>query len=256
MAAWGDIASLLLFLAVAFIPSIFYLVSVRNAERFGRVPYRVLLGPFLWGVTFAVVFALIAEFAVVYLLGGELVRQYELLQDPTVVNLLLAIVVAPFAEEFSKALGVLFTKRRIVELEDGIILGAASGLGFAATENLFYELTALASFGFAAYIATAVVRSISSTLLHASATATTGYGIGRKVFRLGGWGGFYLLAVLMHASFNLIASLGVILADTYGEAESSMLSLLFAVLMAWIAWRAIRTKVRELDLQARRAPTR
>lgn len=249
----GTVAlGLFIFLAVAFLPSLLYLVSIRNAERYMRIPYRTLLWPFLWGVTFAVGFALIMELAVDYLLGGELVREYELLQDPTVVNLLFAIVIAPFAEEFTKALGVLWSQRRIVEIEDGIILGAASGLGFAATENLFYELSALATFGVAAYIGTAIIRAISSTLLHASATATTGYGIGRKVFRLGGWGGFYLLAVLMHASFNFVASLGLILADTYGAAEAGLLSLLFAILLAWIAWRAIRAKVRELDLQVRR----
>jgi RsiW-degrading membrane proteinase PrsW (M82 family) len=153
--------------------------------------------------------------------------------------LFLAVIIAPFAEEAAKGLGVRSAGDDLDEVEDGLIYGASVGLGFAATENLMYEYIAYVGFGFEGFIATAILRSISSALLHASATSVTGYGMGKK--KLLGKGHyiipFYLLAVLMHGTFNFFASLG------------NILGLMLAIMFAIAAIEFTRRKIQQLDLQ-------
>ena len=123
----------------------------------------------------------------------------------------LVVVIAPFVEEAAKAfsarVGMRVTRLRV----DGLVFGAAAGLGFSATENLFQGLTVLATgLGASASLLVIAIRSFSSSLLHASATGVTGYGLAR------GWLSgrryaflpYYLVAVGMHATYNFLASFG------------------------------------------------
>lgn len=244
-------ASLLLDLAIlllaAFVPSLIYLVWIRNTERFSREPYGRLLRIFIFGATMSVFVAVLVEFLLIYLLEDNIERVYDILgNDPNLGNLLLAVVIAPFVEEFAKALGILGSRRFIKELEDGIVFGAAAGLGFAATENLLYESTAYFSDGVEAFIAITVVRSISSALLHASASAVVGLGIARSWLAKTGWTGYYLLAVLMHGLFNLAASAGPYLESDLGE-SAYLVGLMAAIIIAAMSISLIRSKIRALD---------
>ena len=72
------------------------------------------------------------------------------------------------------------TKKEITELEDGLIYGAVAGLGFSATENLFYGYSFLSE-GLAVFLILIIIRSFGGCLLHASATALTGYGYGKSI---------------------------------------------------------------------------
>src|SRR5437867_6066296 len=144
----------------------------------------MVIGIFFWGAIFAVIIGVILEVALVlpFEVSGTLeqfiARRFG---DPEAfVVLLVALVIAPFVEEFAKAYGVLRRQFVIREPEDGFVYGATSGFGFSATENLLYGLLAFATAGFGASIAQVAVRSISSSLLHASATSVTGYGIARR----------------------------------------------------------------------------
>jgi len=244
-------ASLLLDLAIlllaAFVPSLIYLIWIRNTERFSREPYGRLLRIFIFGATMSVFVAVLVEFLLIYLLEDNIERVYDILgNDPNLGNLLLAVVIAPFVEEFAKALGILGSRRFIKELEDGIVFGAAAGLGFAATENLLYESTAYFSDGVEAFIAITVVRSISSALLHASASAVAGLGIARSWLAKTGWTGYYLLAVLMHGLFNLAASAGPYLESDLGE-SAYLVGLMAAIIIAAMSISLIRSKIRALD---------
>ena len=66
----------------------------------------------------------------------------ELAAGATVAIVVGAVIIAPFVEEFLKALGMMRAgvKEEVDEVEDGLVYGAACGLGFAATENLMYGL--------------------------------------------------------------------------------------------------------------------
>ena len=232
---------------VAFVPSILYLVWIRNTERYSREPYKRLLIIFLYGAVFSVSIAVLVEIVLMILLSENVERVYEVLgDDPSVPSLMLACVIAPFVEEAAKGLGILRARRAMTELENGIVYGAAVGLGFAATENLLYENAALLEGGAQAFIATAIVRSLSSALLHASASSVLGLGVAKKVLGYGGWIPFYLGAVVMHSAFNFAASFGVLYEDEVGQIAYSI-GLIAALAIAFISISAMRSKIRYLD---------
>jgi len=238
VAVWLFIAILV---AIAFVPSVIYAIWIRNTEKYAPEPWGRIAAAFFWGAVFAVIIALILSVILIWAYEVNFERPYEFLREnPSAKFLILACVIAPLAEEFAKGIGVYVAGRELDELEDGLIYGAVVGLGFAATENLLYEYSALASAGIGAFLLTAIFRTLTSTLLHASATAATGYGIARSKL-LGSRlsiVGFYLLAVLMHGAFNFFAS---------GVFVNECLALVLVLFFSGFAIRAIRAKIRRLD---------
>jgi RsiW-degrading membrane proteinase PrsW (M82 family) len=229
---------------VAFTPSILYMRWIRNAERYNREPWRSIALVFLWGAITAIVISLFLEVFLMGLYGEYVVRMYEFLQDnETASALVLTCVIAPFVEEGAKALGVYLARHHMFELEDGLVYGAAAGLGFAATENLFYESSTLSRYGLMAYVLIVLVRSISSAFLHGSATAVSGYGISRKAIYGRSTLPFYLLAVVMHSAFNFVASFSIVFEGT----PLPLLGLLLAIVFGISAIKFIRHKIEELD---------
>jgi len=227
---------LILFLS-AFVPPIIYAIWIRNTEKYEREPWHAIIIAFMWGATVAIIMSLILEF----IFDASL---YMYIGDYNITAFLMVVMVAPIVEEFSKplALGLGRVKREINEMEDGMIYGAAAGLGFSATENLFYEAGFLSK-GLLLFIIFVIIRTIGGCLLHASATALTGYGYGRKIM---GKGEEYLLhyfglAISVHAFYNLLASLRLA-----GGIVSMVLALSFAVLCI----RYIRKRIREMDMEA------
>jgi protease PrsW len=222
-----------LLVAVAFLPPLVYLVYIRFQERYNREPWGRLLGVFLFGATVSVGLALILEIA----FGNNYHRAYDF---GAVVPraLVMAVIGAPIIEELTKAWGVRSAKGRIREIEDGIVYGVAAGLGFSATENLFYEIVALQEQGTSAFIATAIVRSVTGSFLHATATGIVGFGMARMY--LSGRGfmevlPYYAVAVLLHAGFNLLASLNL----AYGVG--------FLIIISFIAIRWTIGRIRHHD---------
>lgn len=166
-------------------------------------------------------------------------REYDI-KKYTRNYLFLAIIMAPFLEEYAKARGIKYAGKDLDEVEDGLIYGASCGLGFASTENLLYEAYAYYSGGVDLLVATFFLRTISSALLHASATSLTGYGISRRVVEKRSRLiilPYYLGAVLMHSFFNFLASLET----WYG--------LIFAVFFAILAIEYTKQKIHDLDFR-------
>jgi len=224
---------------VALVPSLYYLVRTRNSERYAREPYLRLLAVFGYGAISAVVVSLVLEIIII----GNLSR-FERLYTLGDINFLGAVVVAPIVEEAAKAMGVVFVVGYFARAEDGLVYGVAAGLGFAATENLLYEVSALEA-GVIAYFATALIRTISSTLLHASATGVTGLGLGRAHAAkrpLALAFPYYLVAVLMHSFFNLVAGLGTTHPNMLGD-YTGILSLVICVVFAGVAFRLARERI-------------
>lgn len=232
-------------LLVAFVPPLVFMVRIRNAERFDRNPWHVMFFLFGWGAVGAIVIAVVGESWL-----GLQIDTYRPARVPQM--MWLAVILGPLVEEPAKALGVVFlSKKHMREEEDGLVYGAAAGLGFSATENLAYEVTALAERGFAAWVATSILRMLTSTLLHASSSAVAGWGIARGRLRPGldadGWK--YLgIAMLMHGLFNFLATLPFLLGD-YVTVELG--SLLAVFVFAIVIYRFVRAKIRELDRRGR-----
>lgn len=241
------VIDLLILLAVAFVPSVIYLVWIRNTERFSREPYGRLLRVFAYGAILSVILAVVMELLLMALYSQNIERVYSYFgENPSLTTLVLACIIAPFVEELTKSVGVFRAKRMMSELENGIVYGAAAGLGFAATENLLYEGTALLESGTEAFIMTAVVRSLSSALLHASASSVFGLGIAKSTLNGSSWIPYYLLAVLMHGAFNFFASFGEIFSGQLGD-TAYLIGLSAAFMIAIGGISAMRAKIRALD---------
>lgn len=195
-----------LLVALSFLPPLIFMLWLRAHEKNDRQTFRSVFGTFLYGGTVGVAVAVLLHvlFQFGFHQGGTPL--------PIAGPVLAAVVIAPIVEELAKALGLGLGRKHITELEDGIIYGAAIGLGFAATENMVYGLAALGEGGFGAAVGTIAVRIFSSTLLHATASAIIGFGYGLVVLR----GGValevlphYMLAVLLHAAYNFLVGLQV-----------------------------------------------
>jgi RsiW-degrading membrane proteinase PrsW (M82 family) len=242
------IVDAIILLLAAFVPSFIYLIWIRNTERFAREPYGRLLRVFTYGAIISVIIAVVAELIATRLFSANIQRFYNVFgNNPNLASLALAIVIAPLVEELAKSIGVSRVRRFMFEIEDGLIYGAAAGLGFAATENLLYEGSAFFAGGPEAFIQTAVVRSLSSALLHGSASAVVGLGIARSIRQGKSWLPYYFGGVLMHASFNLFASLG----DIYtNQADAPFIGLMAAFIIAIGGISIVRSKIRALDIQS------
>lgn len=241
---------LLVIVVSAFILPLIFMVWIRNTARYAPEPWHMVLKAFFWGAVFSVVLTVIASLLLLTILGNlQPLNDYLLprLGDPTTVELFIgAVIVAPFVEEAAKALGVR-TGRPATHLRtDGLVYGAAAGLGFSATENLLHGIVALLSpeGGVTASLAVITLRSFSSTFLHASATAVTGYGIAKAWLTRRTWAflPFYFVAVIMHGSFNFLVVAGPSYFQQFGE-MGELIVLAAAVGFALGAISVVRLKL-------------
>jgi len=211
---------------IAFTPMIIAFIWLRNTERYSRESWIPILFTFIWGAIVATTFSLVLE---------------TIVSDYIVSFFILAVVVAPIVEEFAKPLGIYFIRKEIDEIEDGLIYGAVAGLGFAATENLIYGVRFWDD-GLIVLISLFYIRTIGSSLLHASATSLTGYGYSAKIIKKQSFLSilpFFLLAIAAHSLFNLFA----FSAQTINQIIGVVIAVLFAVtLLIWI-----RKKIKIFD---------
>ncbi|MCX6651442.1 MAG: PrsW family intramembrane metalloprotease [Methanomassiliicoccales archaeon] len=241
-------------LLAAIVPSLIYLIWIRNSERYNRERWGQVLSVYLFGMIVSIIAAVVLESVAIELIysPGSIFSEgfwsFEA-YDPTLEIVLLSVVIAPLVEEWTKGWGVIAIRHRIREPEDGFIYGAAVGLGFAAMENVFYNSSALLS-GFDVFLATALTRAVASTLLHASASAVLGYGIARK-YLLGArhidasWLPYYLAAVLLHALFNGFAVAG----EVWDHEAVPFIGLAAASVLVIGMFLWLRRSVRSMDQQ-------
>ena len=149
----------ILLLFASFLPPIIYSIWIRNTEKYNREKWVTILICFLWGASIAIIAAIILE----VLLDIPL---FAIIDDYDTRSLLAVILIAPVAEEFTKplALRLKSVKKEIDEFEDGLIYGAVAGLGFSATENLFYGWSFLSE-GLFVFLILISLRSFGGCLL-------------------------------------------------------------------------------------------
>src|SRR5213596_2211845 len=254
----ADLASspyflLILFIAAFALPLV-YLVWIRNSPRYGREPWSTVLKAFSWGAVLSVIIALVLSLVFILILNqiGPLndffARRFA---DPT--TAIGVLVVAPIVEESAKGVGATAGRPQTQSKADGLVYGAAAGLGFSATENLVYALAALLvpGVGPSGSLVVVAVRSFSSTFLHASSTAVMGYGLAKSWLSGRPWAvfPFYIVAVAMHATFNLFSTLADGAAQRSDTAGAAV-AFLAAVSLAIVAISVVRLK-----LVSRRSPT-
>jgi RsiW-degrading membrane proteinase PrsW (M82 family) len=240
-------AFLVVLVVSAFALPLVFMAWIRNTARYGREPWHLVLQTFLWGAVFSVIITVVVSLIFLAILGNvESLTQYVARRfgDPQV--FIGAVIVAPFVEEAAKALGVRPGRPATQTWADGLVYGAAAGLGFSATENLLNGVIALYSEGGGpeASLAVIAVRSFSSSFLHASATAVTGYGIAKTwlTLRPTAFLPFYMTAVTMHASFNFLVVAGPLYFQQYGD-MAELIVLAAAAGFAVVAITVVRLKL-------------
>jgi len=245
---------LLILLIAAFALPLVYLVWIRNSVRSGREPWSTVLKAFSWGAVLSVIIALVLSLVFILILNqiGPLndffARRFA---DPT--TAIGVLVVAPIVEESAKGVGATAGRPQTQSKADGLVYGAAAGLGFSAMENLFYSLAALfvTGVGPSGSLVVVGVRSFSSSFLHASSTAVFGYGLAKAWLTKRPWAilPFYFVAVGMHATFNFFSTLALTYSDQnniVGEALAFVAAVTFAI----VAFSIVRLRL----ASGRRAP--
>lgn len=220
-------------MGLAVVPAILFLVLVRNREQRNREPYGAILSIFVYGA--------VVGFVVAFLLNTVFnVATWLYTANVDTADWLTAILSAPFVEEAVKATGfsLAIVRRNLDEWEDGIVYGAAVGLGFAMSENMLYGFSAFAASGISVGVLVIVVRVLSAMVLHAGASAIVGHGIGQAWLRGEGWGKaipYYLLAVMLHVAYNFI------------NITQPFPAFLLAVAMVWLVLTIMLRRVRQLE---------
>ncbi len=233
------IEELILLVVLSFLPPLLYMIWIRNTEKCHREKWKGIFLCFFWGASISILASLFLEI----ILDIPLMIT---IRDENHLYLITVVVLAPIVEELTKplALRMRSVKSQIDELEDGLIYGAVAGLGFSATENLFYGWSFLTSEVLFMFIIFMIVRSFGGCLLHASATALTGYGYGKvllkktSILRILP---YYLLAIIAHGLYNFLVSY-----DLFGLISGLLIAFLFVA----IAISMIRKKIRQLDSQS------
>jgi RsiW-degrading membrane proteinase PrsW (M82 family) len=160
----------------AFIPIAFYLFFMWKFDRFDREPVGLYLKHFLWGAIGAIILALLGSYIFSFFLSFSI-------HDPEIRHRTETIMVAPFIEEITKGMFLLFTisNRKFDNVTDGIVYGGAIGLGFGMTENFTYFL----SYGktFDNWLMLVLVRTSFTAVMHCVATASFGAFLGYAKFK-------------------------------------------------------------------------
>jgi protease PrsW len=187
-------------LLAALIPMILYLVLIWWMDKYDREPFLFLLGHFLWGAFGAVVLGIIASIVLSHFIGISGTESNS-------ASLIRTILIAPVIEEISKGIFLLITvnSKKFDNITDGIIYGAAIGLGFGMTENFIYFLTYGDSFS--SWLQLVLIRSLFSAVMHSISTASFGAFLavakfsspaGKKFFPFAG----LMIAMLIHFLWN------------------------------------------------------
>lgn len=171
-----------IFFAVTVIPGLVYLTYVWRKDHIEKEPLIMVFAVFSYGFIVSTLVSLIAETSL-----GELAEP---------------VVIVPVIEELAKFIGVyLVSMRKTVfnELDDGIVYGAASGLGFATLEAIFYALQG-------PFVFIGLLRAVSSTLMHAASSAIFGYFYAISFFYKRKWSSLegFLAACFLHSLHNAL----------------------------------------------------
>jgi len=193
----AEVLELLLALSVSSVVMAGIVWIVWWLDRYDREPLHLMLAAFAWG-------AVAAPMLCVAL--GPFLAGLAGVRPPSGAALL-----APFLEEVAKAIGVALIAWRSGEFDnptDGLVYGAAAGLGFAATENAAYCLAGTG--GDAAVLPLVIRRIVGSAGLHALASSAFGGLVGVAVIARGfgrriGWTALGLaVATAMHIGWNAV----------------------------------------------------
>lgn len=196
-------------------PSLMWISYIYNRTSERPAPQRLVFIALSWGMI-STIPSMIFNTVGAYMLGADLELLLEGEQIGAAEFATVALI-APIVEELFKPLGLLLIFRRLESGYSGVLYGVTCGMGFALVENMSYELLVLVGSDVdTVWTATSFVRGVGSTLLHAVGPALVGYymacarfkGCDRHMVFVA-----YLMAILLHGSWNSAATLGLVFPD-------------------------------------------
>jgi RsiW-degrading membrane proteinase PrsW (M82 family) len=159
-------------IVLALVPAAIWLLAFYQQDRLEPEPKHYIFGIFLLG-------AVLAE-ALARPLIRDLFEVQNWLYDSALTGILGSIFVVGFIQEFLKYAGVRYTVFHSPEFDeriDGIIYGAAIGLGFATMLNVRYVVD-----NNGVDLAVGAIQVAVTALAHASFSGVVGYFLGRAKF--------------------------------------------------------------------------
>jgi RsiW-degrading membrane proteinase PrsW (M82 family) len=159
-------------IALALVPAALWLAFFYAQDRLEPEPKGYVLGVFALG-------ALLAGGVAIPVLR-DLFRVQEWLGSSLLVNLLGSILIVGFVQEFLKYAAVRYSVYRLPEFDerfDGILYGAAAGLGFGTALNTHYVVS-----NGGVNLAAAAIQVVVNALAQASFGGISGYFLGRAKF--------------------------------------------------------------------------
>lgn len=196
--------SILSSLLAAIIPMSLYLILIWRLDRNEREPLGEILKHYFWGAVGAIILGI--------LFSSFLTSTSKIIfSEQFVTSFFSAVIIAPFAEEIVKSIYLLkaFKSDYFDNITDGLVYGAAIGLGFGMTENILYFT--MYDNTFTEWISVVLIRSIFSAVMHAISTAIVGSFVAKAKFTKGAKRQVYFLvglfwAMVIHASWNFSVS--------------------------------------------------
>lgn len=161
--------------AFALLPVVPHMLLIKLLDRNRQIPWSNYLACLAWGGTVGCGFSLVMN-----TLSKDLVAKFFGLHAATGLT---ATLVAPAVEEVVKGLGVLVVfwilHDEFDNVLEGMVLGAASGLGFALVENVVYDVRFLERGNFDTLLMFGTYRTLVNALIgHPVYTALFGAGLG------------------------------------------------------------------------------
>ncbi|MGB2571078.1 PrsW family intramembrane metalloprotease [Micromonospora citrea] len=207
--------ALLVGVAAAVLPVPVLVACFLWLDRYEPEPLKYLVFCFAWGAFVSTAASLTVNNA-----GAKLFDRWDL------PSALTAVLVAPFIEELTKALGpillLVFRRREWSGITDGLVYCGLSAVGFAMVENILYlgglgYASGVDEWGPATGVRNVIIIFITRILFfgfaHPLFTSMTGVGLGiaarsadRRVRILAPAAGL-LLAMILHGTWNLLPSL-------------------------------------------------
>jgi predicted ATPase/RsiW-degrading membrane proteinase PrsW (M82 family) len=211
------------YMTYALVQAVFVLLLIRFLDLYEREPLSLLALMALWGATGAAALSLLGNDTLDSLLSGDARTVFASAVSPPLVEESAKGVALVAAVILSRWVGRRFGIATFEGLTDGIVYGAAVGLGFAFTEDFFYFLDRARSEGLEAGLEVFQGRRDffgPAVLHHALFTAAFGAGLGlatwarRPIAKVGSAFAGFAVAVTMHAVNNGLVE--VILTQRYG----------------------------------------
>jgi len=166
----------LISLFAALIPMVSYMIAIWLLDRYDREPVWLVALNFSWGAFGAIIIGLLGSQFFERSFSGVIFNAENK-------DFFSAILTAPFIEEIAKGLFLLFVTAPLKDFDnmtDGVVYGAAIGLGFGMTENFLYFLNIGTM---QEWVILVPIRSILSAVMHACSTSALGAFIGYSKFQ-------------------------------------------------------------------------